>query len=73
MKRAAIAAILAAAALVLAACGQGAVGYTPDAEPTAEVFTVKLDDGRTIDCLYLEHGYGNASTGGPSCDWSTAK
>lgn len=39
----------------------------------ADTFTVKLDDGRVMDCIFIRKGYSQSSVGGPSCDWENAK
>lgn len=75
MKRKLAAVALAlAAALGLTACEDGTKttpqGHNPE---RMEVVAVPLTNGRTVECVYLGFGFGNASSGGPSCDWNNAR
>lgn len=35
--------------------------------------TVKLPDGRTMECLFWQQGTGQYAIGGMSCNWGAAK
>lgn len=73
--------VLAIAALAFAAMGLTACSnidnvnrsFVIDVKEPVAVYQVKLSDGRMIECIYLEKGQAQSSTGGPSCDWSNAK
>lgn len=55
-------------ALSLSACGQD--GFNPEFKVDgARPQTVKLDDGRSVICVWEMHG----NAGGLSCDWEHAK
>lgn len=34
-------------------------------------FTLTLEDGSTVQCVYISEGSGKFKTGGPSCDWAS--
>lgn len=40
---------------------------------TYPVYTVKLDDGRKLDCIFISTPPSQSAVGGPSCDWENAK
>jgi hypothetical protein len=74
MKRVLMLAAVAIAAMGLTGCGVGDADNVvlTDNYP-ADIFTVKLEDGRTMDCIFIRKGMAQSSVGGPSCDWENAK
>lgn len=69
--------VLAVAAVLsiglLSSCSAGDGTPTFDGNKTAEVFKVKLSNGKSIDCIIIKKGTGQSTYGGPSCDWANKK
>ena len=71
LKKFAIALVAVASIFTLSSCAAEDETPTFDANQTAQVFNVKLTDGRTIDCIIIKKGIGQSAYGGPSCDWNS--
>lgn len=59
-------------ATLLTGCASSG-SYDYDESKVIPTFQVTLDDGRKMTCIFIEKVMGDASTGGPSCDWDGAK
>ncbi|GAA4762483.1 hypothetical protein [Microbacterium gilvum] len=68
--RGAAAAVGVLATVALAGCATGSASpETNERRPEqVQAFEVKLDDGRSVLCVWAKSGYG----GGLSCDWARA-
>lgn len=74
MKRVLMLTAVALAAMGLTGCSYPQVENVEVKDNTfSEIFTVRLDDGRSMDCIFLRQGQAQSSVGGPSCDWENAK
>lgn len=62
--------IVALAVIAVIAIGSPSIGEsrTTEAGVSYRIFYIE-----EMPCVYVEQGYGNAKTGGPSCDWSKWK